>query len=135
MYPLCMNIHTYIIVSDPEFFCDLFKVLYFVTHFQHQFMNQTVMSRQNYIIGAFFFSFFLFFQFIVWDSELHNFFFSIDNVKILSIIVPNRVHWGCTMGAQIKNQNYSDQEKQEKKNKKNKERPHSTQRECARKKA
>ena len=33
--------------------------------------------------------------------------------------MPNRVHWGCTMGAQIRNQKYNDQEKQEKKNKKN----------------
>ena len=124
-------IHTYIIVSDPEFCCDLFKVLNFVTHFQHQFMNQTVMSRQNYIIGALFFSFFP-----IYSLRLSyiTFFFSIDNVKILLIIVPNRVHWGCTMGAQIKNQNYLYQEKQEKKNKKNEERPDSTQRECARKK-
>ena len=48
--------------------------------------------------------------------------------------MPHRVHWGCTMGPQIRNQNYNDQEKQEGKNKKNEERPHSTQRECARKK-
>ena len=70
----------------------------FVTHLQHQFMNQTVMSRQNYIVGAF--CFFLFFsKFIVWDSELHDFFyFSIDNVKMLLIIMPNWVHWGYTMG-------------------------------------
>ena len=29
-----------------------------------------------------------------------------DNVKILLIIkkVPNQVHWGCSMGTQIKNQ-------------------------------
>ena len=48
-------------------------------------------------------------------------FFFISNVKILLIIkdVPNRVHWGCTIGAQIRNQKYNDQEKQEKKNKKN----------------
>ena len=61
-------------------------------------------------------------------------FFFLDNVKILLKKVPNQVHWGCTMGAQIKNQNYNDQVKQEGKNKKNKKRPHSSQRECARKK-
>ena len=47
--------------------------------------------------------------------------------------VPSRVHWGCTMGAQNKKQKNNDQEKQEK-NKKNEKRPHSNQRECARKK-
>ena len=62
------------------------------------------------------------------------FFFFLDNVKILLKKVPNQVHWGCTMGAQIKNQNYNDQVKQEGKNKKNEKRPHSSQRECARKK-
>ena len=77
---------------------------------------------QHYLpqkLGSFFFSFL---------------FFLIDKVKILLIRVPHRVHWGCTMGPQIRNQNYNDQEKQEGKNKKNEERPHSTQRECARKK-
>ena len=41
------------------------------------------------------------------------FFFLISNVRILLIIkkVPSRVHWGCTMGAQIKRQKYNDQEK------------------------
>ena len=68
-------------------------------------------------------------------QKLGSFFFWIDNVKILLIRVPHRVNWGCTMGPQIRNQNYNDQEKQEGKNKKNEERPHSTQRECARKKA
>ena len=48
--------------------------------------------------------------------------------------MPNWVHWGCTMGEQIRNQNYNDQEKQEGKNKKNEKRPHSNQRECAGKK-
>ena len=42
-----------------------------------------------------------------------NLFFFFNNVKILLIIekVPNRVHWGCTMGAQIMNQKYNGQEK------------------------
>ena len=41
------------------------------------------------------------------------FFFLISNVRILLIIekVPNRVHWGCTMGAQIRKQKYNGQEK------------------------
>ena len=47
--------------------------------------------------------------------------------------MPNQVHWGCTMGAQIRNQNCNDQEKQEGKNKKNEKRPHSIQRECKKK--
>ena len=38
------------------------------------------------------------------------------------------------MGAQIRNQNYNDQEKQEGKNKKNEKRTKSNHRECARKK-
>ena len=35
--------------------------------------------------------------------------------------MPTRVHphWGCTVGAKIKNQNYNDQAKQGVKNKKN----------------
>ena len=63
-------------------------------------------------------------------------FFLISNIKILLIInkVPNRVHWRCTMGAQIRNRRYNDQEKQEWKNKKNEKRPHANHRECARKK-
>ena len=46
-------------------------------------------------------------------SKNYNFFFLISNVRILLIIekVPSRVHWGCTMGAQIKKQKYNDQEK------------------------
>ena len=47
--------------------------------------------------------------------------------------MPNRVHWGCTSGAQNKNQNYNDQEKQEGKNKKNEKRPHSNHRVCKKK--
>jgi len=58
----------------------------------------------------------------------------IDNLKILLIKEPNWVHWGCTMGAQISNQNYINQVIQEGKNKKKEKRPHSNQRECARKK-
>ena len=38
--------------------------------------------------------------------------FWINNVRILLIIkrLPNRVHWGCTMGAQIKKQKNNGQE-------------------------
>ena len=41
------------------------------------------------------------------------FFFFINNIRILLIIerLPNRVHWGCTMGAQIRKQKNNDQEK------------------------
>ena len=44
---------------------------------------------------------------------LNCFFFLINNVRILLIKekVPNRVHWGCTMWAQIRKQKYNDQEK------------------------
>ena len=64
------------------------------------------------------------------------FFFLISNVRILLIIekVSSRVHWGCTMGAQIRKQKYNNQEKYKRKNKKNEKKPHSIQRECARKK-
>ena len=39
--------------------------------------------------------------------------FWINNVRILLIIkrLPNRVHWGCTMEAQIKKQKNNGQEK------------------------
>ena len=49
------------------------------------------------------------------------FFFLINNVRILLIIerLPNRVHWGCTMGAQIRKQKNNSQEKKKRKNKKN----------------
>ena len=41
------------------------------------------------------------------------FYFFINNIRILLIKekVPNRVHWGCTIGAQIRKQKYNDQEK------------------------
>ena len=49
------------------------------------------------------------------ESNLEEFFFffGINNVRILLIIkiLPNRVHWGCTMGAQIKKQKNNNQEK------------------------
>ena len=49
--------------------------------------------------------------------------------------MPTRVHphWGCTVGAKIKNQIYNDQAKQERKNKKNATEPHSNQGEYVRK--
>ena len=49
-----------------------------------------------------------------------DYFFFINNIRILLIIkrLPNRVHWGCTMGAQIKKQKNNSQEKQKRKNKK-----------------
>ena len=47
---------------------------------------------------------------------------------------PTQVHWKCTMGAQINNQDYNDQVKQEGKNKKNDKKPHSNQGECVGKK-
>ena len=42
-----------------------------------------------------------------------GFFFLISNVRILLKIekVPSQVHWGCTMGAQIKRQKYNNQGK------------------------
>ena len=45
--------------------------------------------------------------------EIVFFFFWINNIRILLIIerLPSRVHWGCTMEAQIKKQKISDQEK------------------------
>ena len=43
----------------------------------------------------------------------HFFFFWISSLRILLIIekVPSPVHWGCTMGAQIRKQKYNGQEK------------------------
>ena len=59
-----------------------------------------------------------------------------NNARILLIIerLPNQVHQGCTMGAQIKKQMSNGQEKKKMKNKKNEKRLHSIQRECVRKK-
>ena len=50
-----------------------------------------------------------------------NIFFLINNIRILLIIerLPNGVHWGCTMGAQIKKQKNNGQETKKRKNKKN----------------
>ena len=63
------------------------------------------------------------------------FFFWIGKEKILlKKKQPTREHWGCTMGAQIKKQNYNDQVKQEGKNKKNVTELHSIQGEYVRKK-
>ena len=58
----------------------------------------------------------------------------INNVRILLIIerLPNRVYWGCTMGAQVRKQN-NGQEKKKRKNKKNEKTPHSIQRVCKKK--
>ena len=67
---------------------------------------------------------------------IKNFFFGINNISILLKIerLPNRVHWGCTMGAQIKKQKNNGQEKKKRKNKKSEKKPHSIQRECVRRK-
>ena len=48
-----------------------------------------------------------------------------NNARILLIIerLTNRVHWGCTMGAQIKKQKNNGQEKKKMKNKKNEKKP------------
>ena len=48
------------------------------------------------------------------------FFFLINNVRILLMIkrLPNRVHWGCTMGAQVRKQKNNGQETKKRKNKK-----------------
>ena len=48
-------------------------------------------------------------------------FFLINNVRILLTIerLPNRVHWGCTMGAQIRKQKNNGQETKKRRNKKN----------------
>ena len=68
------------------------------------------------------------------ENEKNEFFFFffllINNVEILLIIkrLPNQVHWGSTMGAQIKKQKNNGQEKKKRKNKKNEKRPHSIQR-------
>ena len=60
------------------------------------------------------------------------FFFLIGNEKILlRKKEPTRVHWRCTVGAKIKNQNHNDQVKQEEKNKNNATKPHSKQGEYA----
>ena len=48
--------------------------------------------------------------------------------------LPNRVHWGCIMGAQIKKQKNNSQEIKKMKNKKNEKKPHSIQRESVRRK-
>ena len=63
-------------------------------------------------------------------------FFIINNIRILLIIerLPNRVHWGCTMGAQIRKQKNNGQETKKRRNKKNEKKPHSIQRECVRRK-
>ena len=62
--------------------------------------------------------------------------FLINNVRILLIIkiLPNRVHLGCTMGAQVRKQKNNGQETKKRKNKKNEKKPHSIQRECVGKK-
>ena len=59
----------------------------------------------------------------------------INNVRILLIIerLPNRVYWGCTMGAQIRKKKNNGQEKKKRKNKKNEKKPHSVQRVCKKK--
>ena len=64
------------------------------------------------------------------------YFFFINNVRRLLIIerLPNQVHQGCTMEAQIRKQKNNGQEKKKMKNKKNEKKPHSIQRECVRKK-
>ena len=60
------------------------------------------------------------------------FFFLIGNEKILlRKKEPTRVHWRCTVGAKIKNQNHNDQVKQEEKNKNNATKQHSKQGEYA----
>ena len=73
-------------------------------------------------------SFFFFFK--------TKFLFLINNVRILLIIerLPNRVHWGCAMGAQIRKQKNNGEETRKRKNKKNEKKPHSIQRECVRRK-
>ena len=48
--------------------------------------------------------------------------------------LPNRVHWGYTMGAQFRKQKNIGQETNKRKNKKNEKKPHSIQRECVRRK-
>ena len=69
-------------------------------------------------------------------NDIQLIFFLKNNVRILLIIerMPNRVHWECTMGAQIRKQKNNSQEKKKMKNKKNEKKPHSIQRECVRKK-
>ena len=59
----------------------------------------------------------------------------INNVRILLIIerLPNRVYWGCTMGAQIRKKKNTGQEKKKRKNKKNEKKPHFVQRVCKKK--
>ena len=69
------------------------------------------------------------------NAKQDDLFFLIGNEKILlRKKQPTRVHWGCTVGAKIKNQNYNDQVKQEEKNKNNATKPHSKQVEFARRK-
>ena len=48
-----------------------------------------------------------------WNMAREISFFFVSNIRILLIIekVPSRVHWGCTMGAQIVKQKYNGQEK------------------------
>ena len=67
--------------------------------------------------------------------QVSNSFFLINNVRILLIIkrLPNRVHWGCTMGAQFRKQKNNGQETKKMKNKKNEKKPHSIQRVCKKK--
>ena len=48
--------------------------------------------------------------------------------------MPNRVHWGCTMGAQIKNPNYNDLYDWGEKNKNRKAKLNSTQGEYGKRK-
>ena len=52
-------------------------------------------------------------NYIKFGNGCFFFFFWINNIRILLIIerLLSRVHWGCTMGAQIKKQKISGQEK------------------------
>ena len=64
----------------------------------------------------------------VQDCSFNFILFFINNVRILLIIkrLSNRVHWGCTMGAQFRKQKKNGQETKKMKNKKNEKKPHST---------
>ena len=71
------------------------------------FLLTTVFHQTKSILENFFY--------IFYKNIVEEFFFLIGNIKFLLKIKLTRVHWGCTMGLQTRNQNYNDQVKQEEK--------------------
>jgi len=49
--------------------------------------------------------------FLLQDFKVQFFFYKYVSILLIIEKVPSPVHWGCTIGAQIRNQNYTNQEK------------------------